>query len=305
MNIYEKNISGKHVIPYLAEIYQQLYLEPGEKGEEEYPLIVRQGKDASKKTLAHFRMTDGDSCHYEATPAGEVRVVTLCDRHDFETFLQIMGEACRKVPIPATQGAVILDGVVNHQRIEEHRKAFYQAAEDAGKPEPGFFEWLAERSEFTADKSNYTDALIVLSIGPYSGLPAEKAGYEKEEWLKLSQTIRTVHECTHFVCRRLYPKQTDPVWDELVADAAGIYAALGSYDIPLAENVLGIRDGVYMGGRLENYVDPEKESVVELAARISPVLRWFGKLEKDTAPETGYAFALTLMENKETCKEAL
>ena len=89
--------------------------------------------------------------------------------------------------------------------------------------------------------------------------------------------IRKYHECTHFVCRRLYREKKDPVWDELVADAVGLYAAFGKYDISLAELFLGIKDGRYTGGRLENYLDKEAgtqsgqvraESLDKLAAKL-------------------------------------
>ena len=47
------------------------------------------------------------------------------------------------------------------------------------------------------------------------------------DWLQKSQIIRKYHECTHFICRNLYPEKTDAVRDELIADAIGIYAADG------------------------------------------------------------------------------
>ena len=104
----------------------------------------------------------------------------------------------------------------------------------AGGSEEGLIE---EFKRFTSDKKNYTDALIILSTGPYSAVPAAEAGLE----------------CTHFICRRLFREKIDAVWDELVADAVGLVAAFGRYDVDLASRFLGIREGVYTGGRLEIY----------------------------------------------------
>ena len=90
----EQAWKGPEVIRNLAEIYQQLYLQPGEVGAAEYQDIVRRGADAKGKSLAHFVTNPGDSCVWEPTPAGEVRVITLRERADFELFLQIMGNRC-------------------------------------------------------------------------------------------------------------------------------------------------------------------------------------------------------------------
>lgn len=54
-------------------------------------------------------------------------------------------------------------------------------------------------------------------------------------------------------------KTLDPVRDELIADAVGLYAAFGRFDPETEKRFLGVKDGRYVGGRLENYTDePEK-----------------------------------------------
>ena len=78
----------------------------------------------------------------------------------------------------------------------------------------------------------------MLSWGPYSGVSAEAAGCSEEEWLALSDTIRRYHELTHVICRRLYPEDVDPVRDELIADAVGLYAAYGYGRSPYAHLLL-------------------------------------------------------------------
>ena len=251
------NETGKQtgLVAELAAIYPQLYLTPGEEGAMAYGPIVRQGKDAPSHSLDHFRGSALDSLTTEDTPAGPVQIITLGDRQDFETFLRIMAHRCVAKEIPVTQGASILDGVINWTKIRAHREAYLSGGGDV-------FGWQNEFKRFTADPRNFKDALIVLSIGPYSALPAADAGLSEEEWLTASQAIRKAHECTHFICRRLFPDQIDPIWDELVADAVGLYAAFGQYDPALAARFLGVTEQGYAGGRLENYAGDDDLNVL-------------------------------------------
>ncbi len=271
----------------IAEIYPQLFLIPGEEGAKLYQGIVRRGEDAPVHSLDHFRGSPRDGVTAEATPAGEVLVITLGDRQDFELFLQIMGNRCMPESIPVTQGASILDGVVNWPKIRKHRDEYLAAG---GDPQA----WGEEFRRFTSDPRNYRDALIILSTGPYSAVPAEEAGMPEEEWLAASLRIRRAHECTHFICRRLFPDRINAVWDELVADAVGLYAAFGRYDIALAERFLGITPDGYTGGRLENYAKD-----LDLDALARKVHRTLLRLEEvilgEGTPEP-YALAVRLEE---------
>jgi hypothetical protein len=70
------------------------------------------------------------------------------------------------------------------------------------------------------------------------------------------------------ICRRLYPDDIDPVRDELIADAVGLYAAFGRFEPETEVLFLGIRDGRYIGGRLGHYTD-EPEA---LAGRVGAEL---------------------------------
>ena len=286
---------GTEVIPRLADIYRQLYLRPEEGAEEAYRDIVLRGNEPKEKNLSHFITSPGDSCVWEETPAGPVRVVTLRERADFETFLQIMANRCVPTEIHPTQGASILDGVINRRKIEAHQEAFIRQAAERGELLP---DWAAEFKRFTSDKRNYTEALIILSAGPYSGIAAGEMGMEEAEWLERSYMIRKAHECTHFLCRRRYPEKIDPIWDELVADAVGLYAAFGRYDPETAERFLGIRDGVYRDGRLQIYAGPEERDA--LAGRIHGTLPEIRKecetLGENEAP---YELAVRLEERKE------
>ena len=283
-------IYGADVLPSLALVYPQLYLVPGTGDAALYDDIVLRGAEPPRRSLGHFHLDAGDSLVYESTPAGEVPVITLRRREDFELFLQIMACRCTRKPIPRTQGASTLDGVINWTRIRAHKEQFLRTnGEDA--------DWESEFDRFTANKANYRDVLIVLSEGPYSAVSAERAGYPESEWLGISHAIRKTHECTHVMCRRMFPELIDAVWDELVADAAGVTAALGRYDRHLAELFLGIEDGRYVGGRLENYVkdgDDRQQRLDALARKIHETLLRFETIAAEPDAAQPYDLAIRL-----------
>ena len=280
------------VLAELANQYQQLYLTPGD--ETQYREIVLKGKEAENKDLSHFKTHPYDAMTWEDTPAGRVRIIYLYERKDFELFLQIMAKKCQSVEIPSTQGAAIIDGVVDWEKIHAHRRNCVLHSLSTGIA----LDWKKEFRRFTMDKGNYTDALIVLSSGPYSGVSAKEAGMREREWISKSLLIRKYHECTHFICRRLYPQKIDAVWDEIIADAVGIRAAFGAYFPDLAEKFLGIQNGAYIGGRLENYVAADKD-IHKQAVYCHNVIQRIQQLSKVNASLSPYQFALILEKQKD------
>ena len=246
------------VLEHLAAEYPQLRLDPDSDTLESYRRVVLRGEEPETKRLDHYTGDQYDRMETVDTPVGSVRVVTLGNRKDFELVLRGLMAAKNgpMAPIPASQGAAMLT-VFNWPRIRAHLAGFPEEEQDA------------EFRRFTSVKANYTDMLVILSRGPYSHVDAAEVGCTEEEWLELSDTIRRYHELTHVICRRLYPDEIDPVRDELIADAVGLYAAFGRFDPDVEKQFLGVRDGLYVGGRLGNYTDePEK-----LAGPVSAALR--------------------------------
>ncbi|MBO4375093.1 MAG: hypothetical protein J5829_08320 [Lachnospiraceae bacterium] len=279
----EQTIEGRKVTETLAQTYKQLYIAPGDDMLEKYNDIVLKGKEPEKRDLSHFVTSDRDRLEYVGTPAGDVLCVTLFERRDFETFLRIMANRCSMADIPDTQGASILDGVINWKKINDHKEEFFREAEKNGILVP---DWQTEFQNFTSDRNNFKDVLIILSVGPYSNTPAKDVGIPDDEWISLSHTIRKYHESTHFICRRKFREKINAVWDELVADAVGIYAAFGKPDTEMEKRFLGIEGEVYTGGRLENYVEADdpgekKEQLNILSSKIAGVLERFEKIMTD------------------------
>ena len=236
-------------------------MNPDTEPHEAYRSVVLRGEEPERKSLAHYRGDSVDREETAETPAGQVRVVTLGNRQDYELAMRAFMAAKDgpEAPIPESQGAATLT-VFNWPRIHTHLEKF--------PPE----ERAAEFKRFTAVRENYVDMLVVLSRGPYSHVDAAAVGETEEEWLGHSDTIRRFHELTHVICRRLYPDDIAPVRDELVADAVGLYAAYGRFDPEMEKLFLGILDGRYIGGRLGNYTDTPET----LAAPVCAVLERIG-----------------------------
>ena len=279
----KRELHGRAVIETLADTYRQLYIKPQPDGKSKYLDIVERGRDPEEKNLAHFYTSEEDSMTTEETPAGSVTVITLLRREDFVTFLRIMANRCEEADIPDTQGASIIDGVINRRKIEQHMEAF------------SGHDYNEEFRRFTSDRRNFKDALIVLSAGPYSAISAEKIGVSADEWMTLSHKIRKYHECTHFICRNLYPDKKDTIWDELLADAVGIVAAFGKYDADIEKLFLGIEGNKYTGGRLGNYTDVD-ESLID---KICCALDGFLKITAEDTSLTPYELAVKLEDTKE------
>lgn len=245
-------ITGKQVIETYIYRYPQLTLPiaQGMSNSEAYKNIVRKGKMPAEYPN-RFRGTEEDSIFRIQTPAGGAELLYLADRKDFEGFVQVLSHKCEKKDIPPSMGALYIGGISSWRKIYAHKRMYL---------EEGNTDWSAEFKRFTAKAENYKDAVILLSKGCYSALPACETSYSEKEWLGHSLTIRAYHELTHFVCRKLYPEHKDVLRDEITADCIGICQALGHYDITLAEKLLGIEGSSYRaGGRLENYAENWEE----------------------------------------------
>ena len=252
------------VLDEMARRYPQLYLEPaqGMSESETYKDVVLRGKRPAAARLHGFSGSVQDSLNTQSTPAGEVEILYLPERGDFERFIRIMMYRCEPAIIPENMGAAIISGIINWQKIERHQMQYLLT---------GSGDLEKELSRFTADKSNYLDTVIVVSRGEYSNLAYKATPYGEAEWLALSLKIRTFHECAHFVCQRLFPELKNVLWDEILADCFGLLNATGNYNPDLAKTFFGVSpDGYMEGGRLKNYIPGKTD--LNATARSASVL---------------------------------
>jgi anti-sigma regulatory factor (Ser/Thr protein kinase) len=228
--------------------YPQLTLTPeeGMSQNEAYLKMVRKGQ-FPEKLVNTYHVTSKDYLIEENTIAGTMQILYLDNREDFERFVQVLAYRCENKRIPNSMGAITISNLNNWRKIEVHKKEYLAA---------GNLDWSAEFKRFTREPKNYKDTLIILSGSDYSAVLASGAGYKKREWKKISIEIRTYHEMAHVVLKRKLTKTRNPILEEVVADAIGIYQALGEYSLTLAKKFLGIEQEEYRkGGRLENYLE--------------------------------------------------
>ena len=228
--------------------YPQLTLEvkADMKNTEEYINIVRKGFVPTKLVFPIEETGDEEIIKIE-TPVGIAEVLYLPNREMFEYFVRVLAYECEPKGIPDSMGAILISGITNWRKIDNHRMQYILT---------GGRDWNNEFKKFTSVKENYKDTVLLVSKGNYSALNNIDAGFEELEWIKISKTIRIYHEITHFICRKMFPENKNEIRDEIVADCIGIIAAIGHYDIILAKKFLGIEGSSYRkGGRLENYIE--------------------------------------------------
>ena len=257
----------EHTLQSLPERFPQLKLpiRTGMRETPAYKAAVLSGEEVQEEVP--FLFGPGDSLTTAETPAGPAEILYLEDRERFLRAYRALGYRCEPAEIQPSVGAVALRGLIDWGKIRDHKEAYLAA---------GGEDWDEEFSRFAADKNNYLSALILLSGGAYSNIPAEDAGLDPETWLSKSLTIRKYHELTHFVCRGLYPEKIDVLRDEVLADLIGLVAAFGSYDAELARRFLGLENGAFhAGGRLSHYVT--EEELPAAAARVDALIEGFAQ----------------------------
>lgn len=240
----------------LTRRYHQLLLPiaPGISSSELYKSAVLRGDIPDSPP--EFSGSALDSYQELQTAVGTVGIWQLENREDFIHAVRALAHRCEPVPIPDAVGAQYISGLINWEKINTHR-ARYLAQ--------GGQNWNLEFRRFIADKSNYTDSLILLSSGFYSNVAPEEVPLSPPEWKEKSLTIRKYHELTHFIYRKVFPGDVDVIRDEALADCLGLFAAFGCCRQELAERFLGIRDGELLpDARLRHYVP---EAAIPIALR--------------------------------------
>lgn len=239
-----------HPIIKLKNQYPQLLLpiKPGISKSDLYKNVVYLGSSVpSGEEEFGFTLSDQDYLTKENFTCGEITILFLPVRKDFENFVQKTAYRCEPKKIPASMGAVTISGLNNWEKIKRGKSVY---------EENSFFkENGTNPSDFLKNKYNYQDSIIVLSQGFYSGLAPKDTPYSNEEWLDIALQIRKYHELTHYICRKKYSTLKNALLDEIFADCMGLIISVGRYEDLLAKQFLGIdREKYKQGMRLENYL---------------------------------------------------
>jgi hypothetical protein len=178
-------------------------------------------------------------------------LITGC-RHDFVCLVQAFTKRNEPAPIPDSMGSAIISGYNNWDRIGQLRRLW----ETEHPANTSAAAWAEEfRQYILPHKELYQDRFMVISNGPYSGVPADEMGLSSDDWQRLSVTIRLEHEATHYFTHRLFSAMRNNILDELLADYRGIVTANGRYRADWFLRFLGLHDfpTYHSGRRLENY----------------------------------------------------
>jgi hypothetical protein len=207
---------------------------------EGYRAAVRRGVPPSEipsATGLEIGRPDLVSLEIHESPAGRIPVILARGRDEFAALLRALSRKNEPVPVPDSQGALMISGYNNWERIRERLRR--------GE----------EMKDIQPHRELYQDRFILLSDGPYSAVPAADLGLDEAEWRRISLAIRRDHECAHYLTRRLFGSMRNNVLDELIADYAGMVAATGTFRAAWFLRFLGLEDypAYRSGGRLDLY----------------------------------------------------
>lgn len=186
-----------------------------------------------------------------ASPAGRIPLLIARRRAEFAALIRALTRRNEPVPVPPSQGALMIAGYNNWSRIGELRRQW----ESRAPFERETATWAEEFQRIQTRKELYQDRFILLSDGPYSAVPAAEVGLEEEEWREVSLAIRRDHECAHYFTRRLFGSMRNNALDELIADYAGMVGALGRFRADWFLRFVGLEDfpSYRAGARLDLY----------------------------------------------------
>jgi hypothetical protein len=280
---YANEASEKGAWPALQKRFVQLRfpVEEGISQTDLYRRATRQGIAPAPGTTPGLALEDPDGIELSIseTIAGRVPVIISRARADFETLVRAFSARNEPVPVPPSMGACIVTGFNNWDRLFAYRERWQAEHPDQ--------EWSDEFRRISPRKELYEDRFVILSSGPYSGVPAAAAGFDEEAWRGLSIDIRREHECTHYFTYRVLGSMRNNLQDELIADYAGMVRALGGYRSDLALLFFGLEDfpRYRNGARLENYrgKPPLSEPAFEILQRM--VHAAVGNMERMAGPD--------------------
>jgi hypothetical protein len=227
------------------------------------------------------------------SPAGPVPILIPAGRTDFVLLVQACAKRNEPEPVPSSMGACTVKGFNNWDRIREYRRAW----EARQAPGSGEADWDAEFDRLIPHRELYQDRFLILSDGPYSGVPAAELGLAEETWRRTSLQIRMAHECAHYFTLRAFGVMRNHPLDEIIADYMGITAAAGRYQADWFLRFMGLESfpEYREGGRLQNYRGPLSDgafkvvqAVVKAAAENLERFDARGPRGSDTPPERAH-----------------
>jgi len=234
----------------LSEVFAQLTfpIQEGISSTPEYIDVVQNGlarKVANK--VSPLESPEAVRIDIYRGLAGAIPVITTSNRSDFASLVRIFGRRNEPVPIPASMGATFVSGYNNWDRLRRSIGPTSPANNEDGFP---------AFNDPKREPMLFKDRFIILSSStPYSGVDAGSLHLPENKWLHLSFLIRREHEYTHYFTKRVMHSCRNRIHDELLADYAGLKAAIGQFRADWFLRFLGLEGypQYRTGGRMENY----------------------------------------------------
>ena len=142
----------------------------------------------------------------------------------------------------------MFSGYNNWNRINTYRDNFL--ANNPSTP------WSEEFRKLIQQKHLYQDKFIILINSYYSGVNPETLGlHDKDDWKEKSLIIRREHECTHYFTKQVFGSMQNNIFDEIMADYAGLTTAIGEFNASNFLTFFGLENfpKYRKTGRLEIY----------------------------------------------------
>ena len=237
----------------------------------------------------------------QQTHAGKIPIITIPDREDCLNIIRAISAKNEPVEIPDDFGASIFSGYNNWNRIWAYKQNFLNS-----NP-PSL--WHAEFEKLVEQKHLYQDKFIILSCNYYSNVTPETLGLESSKWEELSTIIRREHECTHYFSKRIFGSMQNNIFDEIIADYAGITAAIGEFRADWFLTFMGLENypeytksgrlEVYKGNLSGNAFKVLQKIIVEAAKNLED----FSKEHKSKNEVLKLIFALTKLTLEELANQ--
>lgn len=253
---WAEEASRRGALAVLSEHLPQLSfpIQEGISKTEAYQAATRKGvppEELPEATGLPLEHPEGVELILHASPAGRIPLLIARRREEFVALLRSLSRRNEPVPVPDSQGALMISGYNNWTRLRELRRQWEALSPSERETET----WTEEMARITPHRELYQDRFILLSDGPYSAVPAADLGLGDEEWRAVSLALRRDHECAHYFTRRLFGSMRNNVHDELIADYAGMVAAVGAFRASWFLRFQGLEDAhrYRPGGRLDLY----------------------------------------------------
>lgn len=263
---YVEEAKSKGAFEVLRKQLMQLQLpvRAGMSQTANYKNAVLRGKTITDAEMLKLNAPESISLEvYEDTLIGKIPVIIVPDKEDFAMIICALTNKNEPKEVPASMGALFINGLNNWGRI-------HRLKEEWTRQNP-FGVWADEfKKNVLPNTALYKDQLIILSEQPYSNVTAENLQLAPQQWKSYSVAIRRAHECAHVFTLRQYGKIKHHLFDELIADYAGITSVLDRFQPDWFLHFMGLENPQRYreGGRFQNYAPDLSDESRQLLQKI-------------------------------------